>query len=61
MLEWAKSESCGSLWLYTFERNEGACTFYERHGFTAIARGVEPSWQLADVKYRWAAQSPDSS
>ncbi len=24
MLQWAKSESAGSLWLYTFQRNQGA-------------------------------------
>ena len=58
MLEWAKSESAGSLWLYTFQRNHGACAFYERHGFTAVERGFEPTWQLEDVKYRWSRQSP---
>ena len=54
MLDWAKERSSGSLWLYTFARNRGACAFYERSGFVAIERGFEPSWQLDDVKYRWA-------
>lgn len=53
LLEWAKAQSGGSLWLYTFERNEGARRFYERHGFIEVARGFEPTWQLADVKYAW--------
>ena len=61
MLEWAKSESAGSLWLYTFQRNHGACAFYERHGFIEIERGFEPKWQLEDVKYRWSRQSPDAA
>ena len=53
LLDWAKAQSQGSLWLYTFARNRGARAFYERHGFVAIAHGFEPTWQLADVKYRW--------
>ena len=53
LLAWAKQQSSGSLWLYTFARNLGARTFYERHGFTATAYGFEPSWQLDDVKYEW--------
>ena len=54
MLEWAKAQSGGSLWLYTFERNQVACKFYERNGFTVAARGFETMWQLDDVKYRWS-------
>ena len=54
LLAWAKQQSQGSLWLFTFERNQRACAFYERHGFTAVARGFEPVWQLADVRYEWA-------
>jgi GNAT superfamily N-acetyltransferase len=53
LLDWAKNQSRGSLWLYTFARNAKACTFYERSGFTAVARGFEPMWQLADVRYEW--------
>jgi len=53
LLDWAKAQSSGSVWLYTFARNLGACRFYERNGFVAIARGFEPTWQLDDVKYRW--------
>lgn len=53
LLDWAKAQSDGSLWLYTFQRNTRACAFYERHGFRAVARGFEPTWQLADVRYAW--------
>jgi GNAT superfamily N-acetyltransferase len=53
LLNLAKSESSGSLWLFTYQRNTRACRFYEHQGFVAIARGFEPFWQLADVKYRW--------
>ena len=55
MVDWAKRQSAGSLWLYTFARNHGARAFYEQQGFAAIAHGFEPTWQLADVKYRWQA------
>jgi ribosomal protein S18 acetylase RimI-like enzyme len=57
MLAWAKDQSGGSLWLYTFARNAGARAFYERHGFVAVAHGFEPFWQLADVKYVWTAHA----
>ena len=55
MVDWAKQRSAGSLWLYTFARNLGARAFYEQQGFVVIAHGFEPTWQLADVKYRWQA------
>jgi ribosomal protein S18 acetylase RimI-like enzyme len=53
LLAWAKSQSSGSLWLYTFARNTAARAFYERHGFVVEARGFEPMWQLDDIRYRW--------
>jgi len=53
LLDLAKQHSAGSLWLYTFARNTNARRFYERHGFVAVAKGFEATWQLADVKYRW--------
>jgi ribosomal protein S18 acetylase RimI-like enzyme len=55
LLQWAKDQSNGSLWLYTFARNRGACAFYERHGFRVAARGYEPHWGLEDVRYEWLA------
>ena len=56
LLDWAKGQSGGSLWLYAFARNLGARAFYEHSGFVAVAHGFEPNWQLADVKYSWVAQ-----
>lgn len=53
LLELAKAESSGRLWLFTFERNARARRFYKRNGFVAVAHGFEPNWQLADVKYAW--------
>jgi ribosomal protein S18 acetylase RimI-like enzyme len=55
LLDWAKEQSGGSLWLYTFAQNQRACAFYERHGFVAVVRGFEPAWKLADVRYEWSA------
>jgi ribosomal protein S18 acetylase RimI-like enzyme len=53
LLRLAKQDSRGSLWLYTFARNERARRFYERRGFVAVAHGFEPTWQLEDVRYEW--------
>ena len=61
LLDWAKSRSDGSLWLYTFARNTGACAFYERSGFHVAARGFEPEWQLEDVRYEWSASGHKAS
>lgn len=55
LLAWAKAQSTGSLWLYTFARNRVARAFYERHGFVDVAHGYEPHWQLDDVRYEWTA------
>lgn len=53
LLDWAKPQSGGSLWLYTFARNQRARLFYECHGFRVAAFGFEPTWQLDDVRYEW--------
>lgn len=54
LLNTAKKESRGSLWLYTFARNQAACGFYQRHGFRETARGFEETWQLEDLRYEWS-------
>jgi GNAT superfamily N-acetyltransferase len=53
LLQLAKQQSSGHLWLYTFARNHRALAFYSRHGFAEVARGVEPTWQLEDVRMEW--------
>ena len=53
MVEWAKRQSSGSLWLYTFARNAVARAFYAKHGFVEIERGFEATWKLDDVKLLW--------
>jgi hypothetical protein len=61
LLALAKSDSSGSLWLYTFARNDRACAFYERHHFKDSGHGHESMWDLEDVKYVWsrAQRRPD--
>ena len=44
LLRRAMDASAGSLWLYTFARNQRARRFYERNGFVATAFGFEPTW-----------------
>lgn len=57
LLDWAKSQSGESLWLYAFARNQRARLFYERHGFRAVAFGFEKTRQLDDVRYEWHQSS----
>lgn len=60
LLAWAKEQSGGSLWLYTFERNAVACAFYEKNGFHLGARGFEPQWQLRDLQCAWSRNDVDA-
>jgi ribosomal protein S18 acetylase RimI-like enzyme len=60
LLNRAKGQSSGGLWLYTFARNTVAQAFYEHHGFRIVARGFEPTWQLEDIKYQWAASQENA-
>ncbi len=53
LLELAKANSGGRLWLYTFVTNTNARRFYERHGFEEVERGFEPVMQLGDLRYEW--------
>lgn len=53
LLELAKELSAGKLQLYTFEINQGARAFYERHGFIAIGRGSDNEENLPDILYEW--------
>lgn len=53
LLELAKANSGGRLWLYTFVTNTNAQRFYERHGFEVVERGFESVMQLGDLRYEW--------
>ncbi|WP_089720353.1 GNAT family N-acetyltransferase [Candidatus Entotheonella palauensis] len=57
LLERAKMELGSPIRLYTFQANEGARRFYERHGFRAIAfgDGSQNEEQCPDVLYEWQA------
>lgn len=61
LLQRAKQDSAGSLWLYTFARNQRARRFYESRGFVAAAFGFEVTWQLDDVRYEWMRGSVHDS
>ena len=55
----AKARECSprELRLFTFQRNNQARAFYERHGFTVVALGVSPAPELEpDVEYRWVGE-----
>ncbi len=41
------------LTLYTFEVNENAQRFYEKHGFKVIGKGHENEENLPDIQYEW--------
>lgn len=58
LVEWAKAQSEGKLALFTFARNAAAQRFYERNGFTMVARGFAPEYELDDLRYEWVAQRP---
>ena len=56
LLRRAHELSPRELRLFTFQRNDKARAFYEKHGFTAVAFGVSPAPELEpDVEYRWVA------
>jgi len=56
LLHRARELSPQELRLFTFQRNDKARAFYEKHGFTAVAFGVSPAPELEpDVEYRWVS------
>ncbi len=56
LLNKAKAQSSGKLTLYTFEVNENAQRFYEKHGFEIIGRGHENEENLLDIQYEWISK-----
>jgi GNAT superfamily N-acetyltransferase len=59
LLDKAK-EAAAELSLWTFQANERARRFYERHGFVAVAEtdGADNEEKLPDVLYRWRRDGP---
>jgi len=56
LLRRARECSPAEVRLYTFQRNDKARAFYEKHGFHVVALGVSPAPELEpDVEYRWVA------
>ena len=55
LVELAKERRPAGLDLFTFQVNEGARRFYERHGFTAVwfGDGSENEERQPDVRYAW--------
>jgi ribosomal protein S18 acetylase RimI-like enzyme len=57
LIERAKAELGSPIRLYTFQENQGATRFYERHGFKAIqyGDGSENEEECPDILYEWYA------
>ncbi|HEU5141215.1 MAG TPA: GNAT family N-acetyltransferase [Bacillales bacterium] len=53
LLDLAKAQSSGSLTLHTFEVNQKAQRFYEKHGFQIVGKGHENEENLPDIQYEW--------
>jgi N-acetylglutamate synthase-like GNAT family acetyltransferase len=54
LVDFAKARAPEGLELWTFQTNEGARRFYERHGFAAVEwTDGENEEGAPDVRYRW--------
>ena len=59
LMEHAKTESPEGLYLWVFQKNEGARRFYERHGFGLVdlTDGAGNMEQEPDARYEWTSSS----
>ena len=57
LMEHAKAESRGGLYLWVFQKNEGARRFYERHGFrlAELTDGSGNMEREPDARYEWTS------
>jgi ribosomal protein S18 acetylase RimI-like enzyme len=57
LLEHAKAESPEGLYLWVFQKNEGARRFYERHGFrlAELTDGAGNMEREPDARYEWTS------
>ena len=54
LLNFARKQSPGHLWLYTLQVNANARAFYEKNGFIAEKFGISPAPESEpDVEYHW--------
>lgn len=58
LLDHAKTQRT-QLSLFAFQANAGACRFYERHGFSEVARsnGRDNDENLPDIRFVWRNES----
>ncbi len=55
LLHKAREANPNRLSLYTHQRNEGACAFYESNGFVPVEYGISPPPENEpDVRYEWS-------
>lgn len=61
LVELAKGLRPGGLSLFTFQVNEGARRFYERHGFILIDEtdGSRNEERQPDIRYAWPGRPPN--
>ena len=58
LLNFAREQSPGHLWLYTLQVNVNARAFYEKNGFVAEKFGFSPPPENEpDVEYHWRRSS----
>lgn len=57
LLQLVKDQAADTLELYTYQRNEIAKSFYQKHGFVEVGRNYENELNLPDVKLRWERAS----
>ncbi|MEO8358305.1 MAG: GNAT family N-acetyltransferase [Chloroflexota bacterium] len=58
LLNFARQQSPGHLWLYTLQVNVNARAFYEKNGFVAEKFGFSPPPENEpDVEYHWRKSS----
>jgi ribosomal protein S18 acetylase RimI-like enzyme len=53
LLDHAKKTLPGGFWLYVFQKNTQAVSFYERHGMTLGKEGVSEQEGEKDAQYHW--------
>lgn len=53
VLDWARAQNAGALWLSVWENNARAQAFYRRYGFAHIGEHKFMVWQTADRDLIW--------